>query len=129
MTDDRFRETQQLRFEIELLRSVGNASAARPLLRREAELREELAREQLARGEPDGWIDLLAAVTAWTHFGSPTHARGLLSFGQNTAMKLLEGSETVTSQLAELECWISTQRVLPALSEYAISLPAGALAA
>jgi hypothetical protein len=109
--DPRVERAQQLFWEIEALRKKGGSAAAMPQLVEMARLHEERARELLQAGDPDGWTDLFAAVTAWGEARQRSDADRVLAAGRGFAHSLGDEKASVENELRRLEEW---QDSLPA---------------
>jgi hypothetical protein len=123
-TDERLEETQRLHWEIQSLRAVGlgMSRAARSKYRDMARLRDALARDLFAAGNADGWIDLLAAITAWGNAGDRRKAVSLLDEARELASER-PFIDKMDRQLDELGQWLQSQPDVPSLADFAQPLP------
>jgi hypothetical protein len=125
--DARLQKAQRLFREIEDLKQSGTPPALLFKLREMAQLREERALELLDMDNPDGWIDLFTAITAWGHAGARSEAGRLVSCGRQYAAALTDGRQGIEDELVELEQWLNSlpsaaadsarRDVLPVLGE------------
>ncbi len=105
MPDQRADDAQALFWQIQRARGEGRGDAeVRDLLCKMADLHEALSKDRIAAGNPTGWIDLLAAVTALRDAGEPHRARRLICLGRELMSSWpKEVCAVLESQLAELE--------------------------
>jgi len=122
--DPRVKLAQQLYWEISRLRDQGLLRLAVRKLGEMARVHQELAVQLLHDGEPDGWPDLYAAVTAWSEAGRKSDAHRLIVEGRRLLSEFPNGRENIESQLKELEEWVESLDVVPSLSDFARPLPA-----
>ncbi len=124
--DERVEQTQRLSWQIFQQRefSGGGRMVTRKLIDM-AHLHEARGRELLARGEPDGWIDWHAAITARAEAGCFKKAEFLIQDGRRLADSFAVGKENILQQLAELEIWMNSlhTKTIPALMDFARPLP------
>jgi len=106
--DPRVKRAQQLFWEIEAIRKRGVYPAAIPQLLEMARLSEERARELLQAGDPNGWTDLFAAVTARGEAGQRAEADRLLNTGSELAAALNQGGANVVEELSQLKAWLDS---------------------
>lgn len=106
--DPRVSKTQQLFWETSALKKKGEFSAARPNFAEMATLHQERGEELLRGGNPDGWIDFYAAVTAWGEAGESTRAKDLIRQGELLAASFPEGKENIRTELAHLDTWLAS---------------------
>jgi len=121
--DPRIEEAQRLYWEIEQLRQRDAKRAIPPKLHQMARLHEERADELLRARDPDGWIDLYAAITAWGEAGSSGDAKRLIQIGLGFAASFPDGRNNVEQQLEELKNWLPSIKVLPSLRDFDRKLP------
>lgn len=121
--DPREEQAQQLFWEIEMLRREGAERAAVPRLRKMAVLHQERAWELLSKGDPNGWIDLYAAITAWGEAGMKSEASHLITQGRQAVNMLPEGRINLEEQLNELQTWLDALLVVPSLTDFDRPLP------
>jgi len=121
--DPRIERAQQLYWEITRLREFGAHRKTRSKLIEMAQVHEERALELLAEGNPEGWVDLFAAITAWAKAGCREDLSRLLEEGRSTASQFGSGEATIHEQLDELEDWADGQTVVPSLRDYDRRLP------
>ncbi len=122
--DPRVERAQQLFWEVEALREKGVYPAALPQLLEMARLHEERACELLPAGDPDGWTDLFAAVTAWGEARRRDEADRLLTRARVFAAVPGAKLATVETELRRLEAWLDA---LPPVSTPALPDAASAL--
>jgi len=106
--DPRVKRAQQLFWEIESARDKGVYPAALPQLLEMARLHEERARELLQAGDPDGWTDLFAAVTARGEARQRAEADHLLTTGREFAASLNQDDANVVEELGQLKAWLDS---------------------
>lgn len=121
--DTRVERTQQLFWETQELRRRGAERAAVPRFREMAQLYEARANDLLVANDPDGWIDLYAAITAWAEAGARTDADRLISVGRRLAVKFSSGQCEIQQQLDDLACWLDSLRVVPSLGDFSRPVP------
>jgi hypothetical protein len=120
--DLRVKEAQRLYWEIEQLRQHGAKRAALPKLHQIARLHEERAIELLCARDPDGWIDLYSAISAWGEAGAHSDAVGLIHRGFKFAALFPSGQKNIEQQLQELRSWLTSIKVLPSLRDFGSSV-------
>ena len=91
--------------EYRLERSFQNEQLL-PQLLEMARLHEERARELLQAGDPDGWTDLFAAVTARGEARQRAEADRLLTAGREFAASLHQDEANVVEELSQLKEWL-----------------------
>jgi hypothetical protein len=111
--DPRVERAQQLFWEIEALRKKGGGAAMLPQLVEMARLHEERARELLQTGDPEGWPDLFAAVTAWGEARRRSDADRALAAGRGFAPSLGDEKAGVENELRRLEEWLDSLPAAP----------------
>ena len=81
--------------------------------------------ELLEEGDPDGWVDLFAAITAWAKAGCREDANRLVAAGRSAASQFGSGEAKIHQQLDELEEWADdlTMTIVPSLRDYDRRLP------
>jgi len=121
--DSRVQEAQRLKWEIDLLHQQGADRTALPLRRKMAELHEDRAKELLSARDPDGWIDLYAAITAWGKAGMKGDAYRLITQGRQTISSFTEGRKNLEEALGELQDWLDALPVVPSLRDFDRPLP------
>ena len=121
--DPRIEQAQQLYWEITRLREFGAHRKTLSKLIEMAQVHEERALELLAAGDPEGWVDLFAAITAWAKAGCREDADRLLAEGRSTASQFGSGEASIHEQLDELEEWADELTVVPSLRDYDRRLP------
>ena len=121
--DPRIERAQQLYWEITRLREFGAHRKTRSKLIEMAQVHEERALELLAEGNPEGWADLFAAITAWAKAGCREDVSRLLAEGRSTASQFGSGEATIHEQLDELEEWADELTIVPSLRDYDRRLP------
>jgi hypothetical protein len=121
--DSRVQETQRLMWEIELLCNQGADRTAEPLRRKMAELHEQRAQDLLSAHDPDGWIDLFAAITAWGEAGMKGDAIRLIAHGRQTVGLFPEGRKNLEEALDELQDWLDVLPGVPPLKDFDRSFP------
>jgi hypothetical protein len=121
--DPRIERAQQLYWEITRLTDLGAHRKRHSKLIEMAQVHEERALELLEEGDPDGWVDLFAAVTAWAKAGCREDANRLVSAGRSTASQFGSGEATIHDQLDELEEWADELTTVPSLRDYDRPLP------
>jgi hypothetical protein len=122
--DQRAEAAQRLFWEIEALRRLGVPhKAIVPRLAEMAELHEARGRELLDGVDPDGWIDLLAAITAWGEAGYHNRAYSLLQWAKEASAHF-EGTASLLEEIRNMEKWLAELPVLPTLAEFAQATPA-----
>ena len=114
--DPRVERTQQLYWEVEAFRQKGVYPAALPQLLEMARLHEERARELLQAGDPAGWTDLFAAVTAWGEARRRIDADRVLTAGHGFAASLGPNKANVEKELRQLETWLNSLPPVPAVA-------------
>ena len=119
--DPRAEEVQALLWRTEALKRLGAGRKAQQALAEMARLHEELAFDRLGRGDPDGWIDLYAAVSAFGEAGERLQAQRCMLRARELASQLLDRDvrEGVTRELDAHTHWLNELRVLPGLAELA----------
>jgi hypothetical protein len=113
--DPRVKRAQQLFWEIEALREKGVYPAALPKLLEMAQLHEGQARELLRAGNPDGWTDLFAAVTARGAARQRTEAKRLLTAGHEFAAALNQDEANIVAELSQLKVWLDSLPPAPSI--------------
>jgi hypothetical protein len=121
--DPRIERAQLLYWEITRLREIGAYRKTRSKLIEMAELHEERALELLAKGDPDGWVDLFAAITAWAKAGCGEDSNRLVAAGRLAADQFGNGEANLHQQLDELQEWADGLKVVPSLRDYDRPLP------
>lgn len=111
--DPRVERTQQLYWEVESLRKQGVYPVAVPQLLEMARLHEERARELLQAGDPDGWTDLFAAVTALGEARQRSEANRLLAAGREFAARLGSMQAGIEEELRQLQIWLGWSAAPP----------------
>jgi hypothetical protein len=106
--DPRVERAQQLFWEIEAVRKKGVYPAALPQLLEMAWLHEDRARELLQAGDPDGWTDLFAAVTARGEARQRAEADRLLTAGREFAASLNQDGANAVEELRQLKAWLDS---------------------
>lgn len=122
--DPRVERAQQLFWEVEALRKKGVYPVALPQLLEMARLHEERACELLQAGDPDGWTDLFAAVTAWGEARRRDEADRLLTRGRAFVAAPGAKQTAVGTELRRLEAWLDA---LPSVPTAAVPDAANAL--
>jgi hypothetical protein len=125
-SDPRVERTQRLFWEICQQREFsGGCRMVTRKLNEMAHLHEARGRELLSQGEPDGWIDWYAAITAWAEAGGFKKAELLIQDGRHLAASFADGQENILQQLNELESWMNSlhTKTIPALMDFARQLP------
>jgi len=122
--DPRVERAQQLFWEVEALRRKGVYPAALPRLLEMARLHEERACELLQAGDPDGWTDLFAAVTAWGEARRRDEANRLLTRGHEFVVVPGAKQAAIETELRRLEAWLDA---LPSAPTAAVPDAANAL--
>ena len=123
--DPRIERAQQLYWEITRLTDLGAHRKRRSKLIEMAQVHEERALELLKEGDPDGWVDLFAAITAWAKAGCREDVRRLVAAGRTAASQFGSGDAKIREQLDELEEWADdlTMTIVPSLRDYDRRLP------
>jgi len=117
--------TQFIYWQIETLEHLGAMRRAYALEVEAANLHEQRSKRLLVTNDPNGWIDLFAAVTYWGKSGHHVHAHRLLSEAEQAATGLVDGRDNLTTEISRLQSWLRSLNVVPALSDLAVqSLPA-----
>ncbi len=127
--DEQIELAQQLFWEISRLRDQGIHRLAVRKLGEMAQIHEDRALRLLQDGEPDGWADLYAAITAWGEAGCKRDAHRLIDEGRHLSSAFPNGQENLNHQLNELDDWLESLSVVPSLSDFARPLPAIAVEA
>lgn len=123
--DPRAEEAQALLWRAEALKRLGAGRKAQQALLEMARLHEELAFDRLGRGDPGGWIDLYAAVSAFGQAGERLQAERSMLRARELASQLpdRDAREGVTRELDAHARWLDELRVLPGLAELARRIP------
>ena len=106
-----------------MLRQQNAEIMALPRLRKMARLHEERAWELLSAGDPDGWIDLLAAVTAWGSAGMKLEAGQLIANGRQLVDAFPDGKSNLERQLDDINAWLDGLASAPAPVDFESPLP------
>ena len=93
--DPRIERAQQLYWEITRLTDLGAYRMRRSKLIEMAQMHEERALELLEEGDPDGWVDLFAAITAWAKAGCREDVGRLVAAGRSAASQSGSGEATI----------------------------------
>ena len=88
-----------------------------------AELHEQRAQDLLSAHDPDGWIDLFAAITAWGEAGMKGDAIRLIAHGRQTVSLFPEGRKNLEEALGELQDWLDVLPGAPPLKDFDRSFP------
>lgn len=104
--DPRATRAQELFFEIQANRRTGSVDQLGRQLVEMAKLHEELSLDLFADGNPDAFVDLYAAITAWGEAGEKSKAQRLIDLGRQWALTLKDGRTTIEEQLAEMQAWM-----------------------
>jgi hypothetical protein len=114
-----WQRAQELQKAIELERLRGRGGCLPWLYFTLGRVRERLASERLANHNSQGWIDRLAAITAYARAGASVRAGRLWSASHAQAEGWPDGSTVLTRQHDELKPFLHQQ----ALEPFGISLP------
>ena len=117
--DVRVEQSQRLFWEIARLRKAGATRLAAQKLAEMARLHEDRAIELLEAGQPEGWVDMYSAITAYGDGGRRRDAEKLIERGRMLAGRLVSGKENVVAQLDEIASWLDALRVMPSLGDFA----------
>jgi hypothetical protein len=121
--DPRIERAQQLYWEITRLREFGAHRKTHSKLVEMAQVHEERALELLAENDPDGWVDLFAAITAWAKAGCREDANRLLVAGRSSTGHFGSGEDNLHRQLDELQEWADGLTTVPSFRDYDRPLP------
>ena len=127
--DPRIEQSQQLYWEITRLTDLGAHRKKRSTLIEMAQVHEDRAVELLANGDPEGWVDLFASITAWAKAGCREDVSRLIAAGRLAAGQFGSGEATIHGQLDELQEWADGLAIMPSLRSYDRPLPSWPLEA
>jgi len=111
--DPRVEQAQTLFWDIEALRRDGRIEEASPKLLAMALLHEQRSIELLEARDPNGWVDLFAAITAYADAGQIDRAARLVRQGHSLLEGFKGGRSAVLGELKEMEAWLRAKQNPP----------------
>lgn len=108
-----WQRAQELQRAIDSKRQQGGGGGLPSLYIALGRAREQLASERLAKSNAQGWVDRLAAITAYARAGASVRARQLWATSRGQALGWPSGSALLVQQHGELEAFLHQRALEP----------------